>query len=97
MNIIKALYKEISKLAFWFTLLTSVALLTISFFLPPQGAVDPSIIASCGELLGFGTLATVIDALERGRKVSFNKGDVNMTVHDDDEVQDSGEYDQMKP
>lgn len=82
------LFGQVNKAAFWVTLTISVALITISFFLPPQGAVDPSVLAATGELFAFASLATVIEGIERGRSVSLQKGETQLHINKDT---DSGE------
>lgn len=85
---LKSLYSNINKTAFWVTLTISVSLILISFFLPPQGAVDPSVIGAVGELFAFASLATVIEGIERGRSVSLQKGETQLHINKDT---DSGE------
>lgn len=43
---------------FWLKVLTfvSVGLMVTSFFLPPAGVIDPSVMAGIGELTGIGAL-----------------------------------------
>ena len=77
------LFGQVNKAAFWITLTISVALITISFFLPPQGAVDPSVLASTGELFAFASLATVIEGIEKGRSVSLQKGETQVHINKD--------------
>lgn len=90
MGKLRFIWSNTNKVAFWFTLTTSVTLIVISFILPPQGAIDPSVLAATGELVGFATLATVIDGIEKGKKVSFNKGDASMTINDEQEEREEG-------
>ena len=82
------LFGQVNKAAFWITLTISVALITISFFLPPQGAVDPSVLAATGELFAFASLATVIEGIERGRSVKLQKGDTEVHINNDTDIQD---------
>lgn len=82
---LKSLYSNINKAAFWITLTISVALITISFFLPPQGAIDPSVLAATGELFAFASLATVIEGIEKGRSVSLQKGETQLHINNDTE------------
>lgn len=77
------IFKQVNKAAFWITLTISVALIIISFFLPPQGAVDPSVLAATGELFAFASLATVIEGIERGRSVSLQKGETQLHINKD--------------
>lgn len=84
MKKLKDIYNHISKTAFWVTLSISVILLTISFILPPAGAIDPSVVGAVGELFGFGALATVIDGMHKGTDVSVSRGDTQITVTNPD-------------
>ena len=81
---LKKVYDNLPKGAFWFCLAMSVGLIVTSFFLPPQGVVDPSVLAAVGEIFAFATLATVIDGIHRGSDVTITKGDVNVTVNNPD-------------
>lgn len=77
------IFSKVNKAAFWITLTISVALITISFFLPPQGAIDSSVLAATGELFAFASLATVIEGIERGRSVSLQKGETQLHINKD--------------
>lgn len=90
MAYLKHIWSNTNRAAFWFTFVISVGLILTSFFLPPQGVIEPSVLAAVGELVGFATLAVVIDGIEKGKRVSFNKGDVSMTVHDEQEGREEG-------
>lgn len=85
MKKIKEIYKNISKLAFWTTLLISVVLIIISFLLPPTGVVDDSIVKVTGELFAFGCLGTVVEALHKGTDVILSKGDTSVQINNKDE------------
>lgn len=97
MNLLKNVWHEVDKGAFWISLVLSIVFATVAFFTPPQAVIDSSILACIAEFWSFAALATVITAVSKGKNVTVSKGDTSLTVHDDDEVQDSGEYDQMKP
>lgn len=90
-------YNNLHLTSFWLCLTISVALIVIAFFIPPTAVVDGSVIAAVGEIFAFAALGQVAAAIEKGKRVKVSKGDVNLTVGDDDDAQDSGEYDQMKP
>lgn len=80
----KQIYQNINKKAFWATLIISIVLILTSFFLPPTGEISPTVMAAVGELFAFATLGTVIVAIEQGKTITLNKGDVNVTVGDND-------------
>ena len=86
MKFFRIVWQHTNHIAFWTTLITSIVLIVVSFILPPQGVIEPSVLAAAGELIGFATLATVIDGIEKGKRVSFTKGDASMTVHDDSQT-----------
>ena len=70
----------------WFAVFSIVAvlLIVISFFLPPQGAVDPSVLGAAGELFLFAALWTVIHAIDKGHSAKLSKGDVSLEVKKED-------------
>lgn len=77
------IFKQVNKAAFWITLTISVTLITVSFFLPPQGVIDPSVLAATGELFAFASLATVIEGIGKGRSVSLQKGETQLHINKD--------------
>ena len=78
--------KEILKVAWltniWMRILSISSLLLIiaSFFVPPLGIVDGSILAAVGELEALGVLWIVLRAVEKGTGASFKKGDVEVDI-----------------
>lgn len=84
----KKIYGKLSnvgKVSFWVTLITSIVLIITSFFLPPTGAIDPSVMAAVGELFAFGTLGTVLTAINKGADVTLNHGNTNITLNNPDD------------
>ena len=79
---------NIGKVSFWVTLRTSIVLRITSFFLPPTGAIDPSVMASVGELFAFGTLGTVLSAISKGADVTLNHGQTSVTLNNPDDKKD---------
>ena len=59
----------------------SVALLVTSFFLPPTGAIDPTVIAGTGEIMGIMAIGTVIHAIDKDKSVTFNHGQTSVTIN----------------
>lgn len=51
----------------WLKILTSAStlLIIISFFLPPTGIIDPSVMLASGELMGWGALWQFTKAMNR--------------------------------
>lgn len=76
-------FKECVLRNFWFKMLSSVSILLIiiSFFLPPQGVIDPSVIAASGEIIGWGALYSVILAIQKGKSISMKHGETEITVN----------------
>lgn len=71
-----------NNLFFWIFGLISVALIITSFFLPPTGVVEPSVMAAVGELFGFASLGAVLKSLDQNKTATFSKGDINVTIGD---------------
>lgn len=91
MKKLKMLYADLNKTAFWVCLAISVILMVIAFFTPPTAVIDASVIGACGELFGFSALGTVVTAVEKGRSVTVSKGNVNVTVGDEDDSETNNE------
>lgn len=68
-------------------LLTFVSILLIigSFFVPPLGVIDGSILAATGELFAFSALWVGIGALEKGYDTTIKRGETEITVSNNDE------------
>ena len=60
--------------------ISSILLIIASFFVPPLGIIDGSILAAVGELEGLGVLWIVLRAVEKGTAASFKKGDVEVDI-----------------
>ena len=75
----------------WMRILTisSILLILFSFFVPPLGVIDGSILAAAGELEGFGVLWIVMYAIEKGTNASFKKGDVEMEIKEKENKADA--------
>lgn len=77
------------KRVFFICLFTSIVLLIASFVLPPLGIIEPSVLAGTGELFAFATLGSIVAAVERGKKATLSKGNVNLTIGDDAKEEDN--------
>lgn len=75
---------NIGKVSFWVTLFTSIVLIVVSFFLPPTGAIDPSVMAGVGELFAYGTLGTVLTAITKGADVTLQHNNTSVTLNNPD-------------
>lgn len=61
--------------------LISICLIVISFFLPPQGVIDPSVMAGVGEIFAFAALGTVIKAIDKDKSITMSHGDTTITIN----------------
>lgn len=83
--------KEILKVTWltniWMRILSisSILLIIASFFVPPLGVIDGSILAAVGELEGLGVLWIVLRAIEKGTAASFKKGDVEVDIKENED------------
>lgn len=76
--------KHVDKLIFFICLAVSIVMFVGGFFCPPLGIIDGSVLTAGGILLGFATLAVAGQNLANGRDITFKKGDVEITVEDDE-------------
>ena len=60
--------------------ISSLLLIIASFFVPPLGVLDGSVLAAVGELEALGVLWIVLRAVEKGTAASFKKGDVEVDI-----------------
>lgn len=75
------------KCIFYVCLAISITLFIGGFFCPPMGQIDGSVLTAGGILFGFAALAVVGQNLANGKEVAFKKGDVEVTVGDEVNVQ----------
>lgn len=61
----------------------AIALIIISFILPPTGEIDPSVLQGVGEIFGFLSLYTILIAIEKGTGASFKKGDIELEIQEE--------------
>ena len=75
----------------WLRILTisSILLIIASFFVPPLGVLDGSVLAAVGELEGLGVLWIVLRAVEKGTGASFKKGDVEVDILEKEDKADA--------
>ena len=78
----REILKETWESNIWMRILTisSILLIIASFFVPPVGVLDGSVLAAVGELEGLGVLWIVLRAVEKGTGASFKKGDVEVDI-----------------
>lgn len=87
-------------IAFFISLTISLGLLITSFFLPPQGNIDPSVLQATGEIFMWPVLAFGAKALEEGRTARIQRGNTSIEVGDLDKkyhqhYEDNFEYDNI--
>lgn len=59
----------------------SIILTAISFFLPPQGIIDPSVLTAIGELsLIYFVLFDLRSIIEVSKTISLKKGDTEINI-----------------
>ena len=78
----RKILKETWESNIWMRILTisSILLIITSFFVPPLGILDGSVLAAVGELEALGVLWIVLRAVENGTGASFKKGDVEVDI-----------------
>ena len=83
----RKILKETWESNIWMRILSisSILLIIASFFVPPLGVIDGSILAAVGELEAFGVLWIVMYAIEKGTNASFKKGDVEVEIKEKEE------------
>lgn len=69
-------------IALWICLGMTIAMFTISFFLPPKGAIDPTIFKAAGFMFGFASLFELREAVREGLGVKLTHGSTTIEVHD---------------
>lgn len=75
--------EQADKQIFYVCLVISIIMFVGGFFCPPLGIIDGSVLTAGGILLGFATLAVAGQNLARGKDVTFEKGDLRITVEDE--------------
>lgn len=76
--------RHADKYIFIACLTSSVAMFIGSFFCPPVGSIDPSVLQAAAILLAFATLAVAGQNLANGKDVQFQKGDLSVKIDDDE-------------
>lgn len=79
-------FGKVNKISFFVCMLISIVLIITAFFVPPTAVIDPSVLAAVGEIFAWGALVVVIEGIEKGRAVTMTKGDLQISLDDDDDV-----------
>ena len=62
----------------------SVGLIIGSFFVPPKGMIDGSVLAAVGELFGFAALFAAWEAVDRGIDAKVTHGQTTIELNNPD-------------
>ena len=76
--------KHADKHIFYVCLAVSIILFVLGFVTPPPGVIDGSVLTAGGILFGFAALAVVGQNLAHGKELTWRKGDMEITVGDED-------------
>ena len=84
--------------AFFSTLIIGAGLLITSFFLPPTGKIDPSVLQGTALLLAWPAIAFAAKALDDNKKIKISTkiGTVTVGKIEGDEIQLEDAIDQME-
>ena len=87
----RKILKETWESNIWMRILTisSILLIIASFFVPPLGVLDGSVLAAVGEIEALGVLWIVLRAVENGTGASFKKGDVEVDIIEKEDKADA--------
>lgn len=69
----------------------SVALLALSFIMPPTGTIDPSVLTAVGELFAFASLGVLITATGKGKRATVRHNDTEITIEEQQKTENDGE------
>jgi small neutral amino acid transporter SnatA (MarC family) len=73
------------KYIFWVCLILAAGLFIGSFFCPPLGAIDPSVLKAGGILVAMQALGIAGQNLANGNWVTFKHGETEVKIGDDDD------------
>ena len=76
--------KKATRIAIYILTALSVALLIVSFFVPPTGVIDGSVLAAAGEIFGFSALLTGLFAMEKGVDMKVTHGNTIIETNNDE-------------
>ena len=87
----RKILKETWESNIWMRILSisSILLIIASFFVPPLGVLDGSVLAAVGELEALGVLWILMYAIEKGTAASFKKGDVEVDIKEKESKEDT--------
>ena len=62
----------------------AVVLIVVSFFVPPLGIIDGSVLAAIGELFAFASLFMIWESVDRGMDAKITHGGTKIELSNDD-------------
>ena len=77
--------RHADKYVFWTCLVLAAGLFIGSFFCPPLGVIDASILKAGAILVGMQALGIVGQNLANGNWVTFKHGETEVTIGDDED------------
>lgn len=95
----RTMTKRVSRsttIALWVCLSMTIAMTSISMFIPPKGVIDSSVFKAVGFFFAFATLFEVREAIREGLGVKLTHGDTTIEVHDLDGKNDIDEDDETE-
>ena len=72
-----------ARILFWIFLGLSTVLVVASWFVPPVGEINSSVLAAVGEIMGFASLGVGFECIFAGMDVTLQKGDTKINVSHD--------------
>lgn len=63
----------------------AVVLVAVSFFVPPRGVIDGSVLAAVGELFAFASLFMIWESVDRGMDAKITHGETTIQLSNDNE------------
>lgn len=63
----------------------AVVLVVVSFFVPPRGVIDGSVLAAVGELFAFASLFMIWESVDRGMDAKITHGETTIQLSNDNE------------
>jgi len=72
---------KFARILFWVLLFIGAGFVIGSFFIPPMGVIDSSVLAAFGEMQGFASLGVGFECVYLGMEVKLQKGDTEIIVH----------------
>ncbi len=72
------------KFCFYCSFFMSIALIVLSFFIPPVGIIDSSVFVAVGELFAFPALFAIYNMVKSGKMATLKHGNTEITIGEDD-------------